>query len=178
MRFFDWYKQVELLIIENDMFIGTVLKSLEIEDLVCCDRVCRPCFLARSFIGSGDAYSSFYVAGDRNFATNGVTSSKGSDKFYEAPEDLVDSVDNLIQSPRNESENLGSGNLPRSEILSLKPPSFKRTAGLLPTDAIQTKRQDNELSETLDSFVKAQIIIYDQTSPRYNNTDKQVGICI
>ena len=30
------WKQVELSIRANDMFIGTVLKSLEIEDLVCC----------------------------------------------------------------------------------------------------------------------------------------------
>jgi vacuolar protein sorting-associated protein 13A/C len=176
LEVFYRYKQVELLIIENDMFIGTVLKSLEIEDLVCCNRVSRPCFLARSFIGSADANSSLYDGGDQNFDGNDVTPSEGDDSFYEAPENLIDSVDYPIQSPRNKSEHAGSQNLHRSEILSLKPPSFSRIAGLLPTDAFQTRRQDIELTDTLDSFVKAQIIIYHQNSPRYSNIDNQVGI--
>jgi vacuolar protein sorting-associated protein 13A/C len=170
------YKQVELLIIEKDMFIGTVLKSLEIEDLVCRNRGSRPCFLARSFIGNADANSSSYDVEDQNFDGNNVTPSEGDDKFYEAPENLIDSVNHSMQSPSNKSEYPGSQNLHRSEILSLKPPSFSRIAGLLPTDAFQTRRQDIELTDTLDSFVKAQIIIYDQNSPRYSNIDNQVGI--
>ncbi|XP_065619172.1 uncharacterized protein LOC112023786 [Quercus suber] len=167
--------QVELSIIENDMFIGTVLKSLEIEDLVSCNRVSRPCFLARSVIRSAASHSSFYDAGSHSFESNNVTdsnnatSSEGDDNFYEAPENLVDSVDYPMQSPRNESG---------SEILSLKPPSFDRMAGLLPTDALQTKSQEIELTDTLDSFVKAQIIIYDQNSPRYNNMDNQVKVTL
>lgn len=155
------------------MFIGTVLKSLEVEDLICRNKVSRPCFLARSFIGSTDANSSFYDVGDQS--TDNCVTPSGDDKFYEAAENLVDSVDNPPWSPKNESECLGSSNLPRSEILSLKPPSFNRISGLLPTDAIGTKRQDIELSDTLDSFVKAQIIIYDRNSPGYNNIDNQVG---
>lgn len=174
--------QVELSIIESDMFIGTVLKSLEIEDLVSCNRVSRPCFLARSVIRSAASHSSFYDAGSQSFESDNVTDStyqkndatdsnnatpsEGDDNFYEAPENLVDSVDYPMQSPRNESG---------SEILSLKPPSFDRMAGLLPTDALQTKSQEIELTDTLDSFVKAQIIIYNQNSPRYNNMDNQVG---
>ncbi|XP_042953951.1 uncharacterized protein LOC122290372 isoform X2 [Carya illinoinensis] len=168
--------QVELSIIENDMFIGTVLKSLEVEDLICCNKVSCPCFLARSFIGSTDANSSFYDVGDQS-ADNCVTPS-GDDTFYETAENLVDSVDNPPWSPKNESECLGSSNLPRSEILSLKPPSFNRISGLLPTDAIGTKRQDIKLSDTLDSFVKAQIIIYDRNSPGYNNIDNQVTVTL
>lgn len=148
------------------MFIGTVLKSLEIEDLVSCNRLSRPCFLARSVIRSAASHSSFYDAGSQSFESNNATPSEGDDNFYEAPENLVDSVDHPMQSPRNESG---------SEILSLKPPSFDRMAGLLPTDALQTKSQEIELTDTLDSFVKAQIIIYDQNSPRYNNMDNQVG---
>ncbi|KAK9984845.1 hypothetical protein SO802_034370 [Lithocarpus litseifolius] len=160
--------QVELSIIENDMFIGTVLKSLEIEDLVSCNRLSRPCFLARSVIRSAASHSSFYDAGSQSFESN-ATPSEGDDNFYEAPENLVDSVDHPMQSPRNESG---------SEILSLKPPSFDRMAGLLPMDALQTKSQEIELTDTLDSFVKAQIIIYDQNSPRYNNMDKQVKVTL
>ncbi|KAE8055526.1 hypothetical protein FH972_012359 [Carpinus fangiana] len=170
--------QVELLIIEKDMFIGTVLKSLEIEDLVCRNRVSRPCFLARSFIGNADANSSFYDVEDQNFDSNNVTPSEGDDKFYEAPENLIDSVNYPMQSPSNTSEYPGSQNLHRSEILSLKPPSFSRIAGLLPTDAFQTRRQDIELTDTLDSFVKAQIIIYDQNSPRYSNIDNQIRVTL
>ena len=155
------------------MFIGTVLKSLEVEDVVCGNRVSRPCYLARSFIRSAAAHSSFNDAGNQNIDSSDVTSSEGDDKFYEAPENLVDSVDYPMQSPKNESEYL---NLPPSDILSLKPPSFNRIAGLLPTDALQMRKQEIELTETLDSFVKAQIIIHDQNSPRYNNTDNQVDI--
>lgn len=152
------------------MFIGTVLKSLEVEDLICRNKVSYPCFLARSFIGSTDADSSFYDVGDQS-ADNCVTPG-GDDMFYEAAENLADSFG---CSPKNESEYLGSSNLPQSEILSLKPPCFNHIAGLLPTDDIGTERQDIELSDNLDSFVKAQIIIYDRNSPGYNNIDNKVG---
>lgn len=140
------------------MFIGTVLKSLEIEDLVCCNSTSRPCFLARSFVQSSDSHS-FYD----QFDNNNSTPSEGDDKFYEAPENLVD------------SEYLSSQNSLSLENSSFKPPSFSRIAGLLPVDTVQAKTEDIELMDTLDSFVKAQIIIYDQNSSLYNNVDTQVG---
>lgn len=159
-------KQVELLIKGNDMFIGTVLKSLEIEDLVCCNRASQPCYLARSFIGSMDSPSSFDDAGNQICDSNVLLPNEGDDKFYEAPEDLVDSADCQMQSP---------GKLLQFGKSSLKAPNFDRISGLLPNDALQSKMEDEELIESLDSFVKAQIVIYEQNSPLYNNLDKRVG---
>ncbi|KAH7549714.1 hypothetical protein JRO89_XS13G0070800 [Xanthoceras sorbifolium] len=170
--------QVQLSIRENDMFIGTVLKSLEIEDLVCFNQVSRHCYLARSFIRSEDAHLSFDDTGNKSFGTNDLAQSEGDDKFYEAPETLVDSVDQTMQSPQNKSKHLSSQTSFPSENLSLKTPSFSRIAGLLPDDALQNRTESIELTETLDSFVKAQIVIYDQNSPLYNNIDKMVTVTL
>lgn len=163
-------KQVQISMRANDMFIGTVLKSLEIEDLVGNNGVSRPCYLARSFIGSSDKI--------QNFDNNDLTPSEGDDKFYEAPENLVDSAEYTMKSPQSTSEHLSSHCLLLSENLSFKTPSFSRIAGLLPDDAIGGGMDDTQLTETLDSFVKAQIVIYDQNSPLYNNVDKRVGISV
>lgn len=155
------------------MFIGTVLKSLEIEDLVGIHGVSRPCYLARSFIHSSDAHLSSDEPAIRSVDSNDLTLSEG-EKFYEAPEDLVDSADHAMQSPQTVSKNLSfwlpSGNL------SLKTPSFSRVAGLVPDDTVENRIEDAEVTKTLDSFVKAQIVIYDQNSPLYYNIDKRVGI--
>ncbi|WCJ20748.1 hypothetical protein M5689_002962 [Euphorbia peplus] len=131
--------QVELSMRENDMFIGTVLKSLEIEDLVC------------------DVIESFN--------NNNRTGSEGED-FFEASENLVD------------SEYLTPKNSLSFDNVWLKPPSFSRVTGLLPTGTSQKKTQDIELDKTLDSFVKAQIIIYDQNSLLYKNMDMQVTVTL
>ncbi|XP_037495569.1 uncharacterized protein LOC105636609 isoform X2 [Jatropha curcas] len=157
--------QVELSIRENDMFIGTVLKSLEIEDLVCCSGISRPSFLARSFIRSADENSSLEEAGSHSFDNDNVTPSDGEDKFYEASEDIVDFE---YLTPRNA--------LPFDA--SLKPPSFSRLAGLLPSDTVQNNMEGVELTDTLESFVKAQIVIYDHNSPLYNNIDMQVSVTL
>ncbi|KAL5551261.1 hypothetical protein UlMin_001437, partial [Ulmus minor] len=162
--------QVEVSLRANDMFIGTVLKSLEIEDLVTRSSRSQPYFVARSFIGNTDAHSTFNDARNLSFDSNDVETSEGDDKFYEAPDNLADSVDNSMQSPR-----ILSGNLSRS--FSLKPPSFTRIAGLLPRDDLQTMKEDDEQTD-LDSFVKAQILIYDRSSPRYNKIDKKVTVTL
>lgn len=155
------------------MFIGTVLKSLEIEDLVSCSSVSRPCYVARSFIGSTDA-STFDDARNQSFENNDAGTSEGDDKFYEAPENLADSSDYPMQSPRTISGNLSDQKLLRSESLFSKLPSFTHIRGLLPRDVLQTTKEDVDHTDTLDSFVKAQIVICDQNSPRYNNIDTQV----
>lgn len=144
------------------MFIGTVLKSLEIEDLVCCNGISRSSFLARSFIRSEEHSSSLEQAGSKSFNNNNVTPSEGEDKFYEASEDLVDPE--CLASPISH---------PFEDAL-LKLPTFTRISGLLPVDTVQNRMEDVELTDTLDSFVKAQIIIYDQNSSLYNNIDMQV----
>lgn len=158
------------------MFIGTVLKSLEIEDLVSFSGASRPFYLARSFIGSSDAHLSFDDTEFQNIDNNNPTPSEGDDKFYEAPENLLDSVDLTLTSPQNISKYLSSQNLLSSENLSFKTPSFRHIAGLLPDDALQNRMEDTVLTETMDTFVKAQIVIYDQNSPLYDNIDRRVGI--
>ncbi|KAK4844286.1 hypothetical protein QYF36_018501 [Acer negundo] len=170
--------QVQLSIRENDMFIGTVLKSLEIEDLVCFNQVSRHCYLARSFIRSEDAHLSSDDTENQSFDTNVLSQSEGDDNFYEAPETLVDSVDQTMQSPQNIFKYLSSQTSFPSENLSLKTPSFSRIAGLLPDDALQNKMENVELTETLDSFVKAQIVFYDQNSSLYSNIDKRVTVTL
>ncbi|KAK9266873.1 hypothetical protein L1049_027132 [Liquidambar formosana] len=160
--------QVELSIRGNDMFIGTVLKSLEIEDLVCCNSVSHPCYMARSYIGIAEAPSSFDDAGIQTFDSNDLSQGEGDDNFYEAPENLVD-VDCQMQSAVNL--------LPLAKS-SMKPPSFARISGLLPVDTLQTRWEDIELTDSSDSFVKAQIIIYEQNSPLYNNLDKRVIVTL
>lgn len=168
-------KQVQLSVRSNDMFIGTVLKSLEIEDLVGIHGVSRPCYLARSFIHSSDAHLSSDEPAIRSVDSNDLTLSEG-EKFYEAPEDLVDSADHAMQSPQTVSKNLSSQIWLPSENLSLKTPSFGRLAGLVPDDTVENRMEDAEVTETLDSFVKAQIVFYDQNSPLYHKIDKRVGI--
>ncbi|KAJ7944655.1 pleckstrin-likey (PH) domain-containing protein [Quillaja saponaria] len=171
--------QVEISIRENEMLIGTVLKSLEIEDLVCYGQISQPCYLARSFIGSGDGHSSFCDSKSQCVESSDRVSSEADDKFYEAPETLVDASDYSMQSHGSTSERHSSSPyLSQSNFISLKPPNFDRTSGLLPDDTLPASTEDIELVDTLDSFVKAQIIICDHNSPRYNSTDKQVIVTL
>lgn len=148
------------------------MRSLEIEDLVSGDSGSRHCYIARSFIGNADAHSTFDGARTQSFEHDDITAGEGEDKFYEAPENLVDSAD----SPQTLSGRLSRQNFFRSENSSLKLPSFTRIAGLLPGDVFQTSKEDIEQTDSLDSFVKAQIVFYDQTSPQYTNIDKQVSV--
>ncbi|XP_031385571.1 uncharacterized protein LOC116199374 isoform X2 [Punica granatum] len=168
--------QVELSLRANDMFIGTFLKSLEIEDLVSKSSASQSCYLARSFIGNVDASSSFDDA--KNLDTDERTVSEGDDKFYEAPENLLDPTDSPLPSSVNVTENEGPVSISQSQKMFLKPPSFCRIAGLLPYDTSWSTHENIELTDTIESFVKAQIIIYDQNSPLYNNIDKQVTVTL
>jgi vacuolar protein sorting-associated protein 13A/C len=65
-----------------------------------------------------------------------------------------------------------------SGLPSLQPPAFSRIPGLLPDSEIKTVGFTSEGSGTSDSFVKAQIVIYDQQSLQYNNLDTRVNISI
>ncbi|KAK6251014.1 hypothetical protein SCA6_005019 [Theobroma cacao] len=168
--------QVELSIKGNDMFIGTVLKSLEIEDMICCNTVSRPCYLARSFIRSADAQSLLDDAEKQNLESK--SPSEGDDKFYEAPESLVDPAECTTPTPRKAYEFGSLQKFLSSEKTSLTTLTFSRVSGLLPEDNLLLRREDIGLSDTLDSFVKAQIVIYDQNSPLYNNIDMQVTVTL
>lgn len=137
-----------MLIRGQDMFIGTVLKTLEIEDLVCHNRVSQPCYIARSYFGN------VHTKPSDNNIENGSQDCKnstpeGDDEFFEAPEDLIDFIEPWKSS--------------------MKVPSFDRLAGLLPDG-----RNKSDENESLNNFVKAQIVIFDHSSHSYNNIDTQV----
>lgn len=166
--------QVELSIRSNDMFIGTVLKALEVEDLVCCKGMSQVCFLARAFNKNADTS---YLLGDTEIPTHARNDSnqcEGDDEFYEASENLNDSVDSPM-SPADAVEYASSQNISQLGSSALKAPSFTRIAGLLPSDVTHTEAGSMEVTDTLDSFVKAQFVIFDQNSPLYTNVDNQVS---
>ncbi|CAI0538916.1 unnamed protein product [Linum tenue] len=152
--------QVELSLRDNDLFLGTLVKSMEIEDLVCRNGVTRPRFLARSFVHSADGYA-FSESSDNQSPDNcNSAPSEGEDRFYEVAENLADNDD------------LVSPNSAGSKISLVKAPSFSRIAGLLPGG------ENLEPTHTLDSFVKAQITIYDKNSSLYNNIDTEVKLTL
>lgn len=135
------------------MFIGTLLKSLEIEDLVC-GRTSQRCYLARSFI---QGFEDSVVSEETRQSGSGDFSTEGDDKFYEAPEDLPETD---FMTP---------------EVSVFKPPNFSRVPGLLPDSSFQSTADKSGHTNELGSFVKAQIVIYDQNSPFYSKTDKMVS---
>ncbi|XP_076943882.1 uncharacterized protein LOC143614277 [Bidens hawaiensis] len=154
--------RVELSIRASDMFIGTVLKALEVEDLVSCKGLNQPCYLARSFIRHADAPPVFRTIENQ---------SETDDQFYEAPESLNDPVDSPGYGFEYSSSLL-------SERTILKTPSFSRIAGLLPDDARHAGENNLEVTDTLDSFVKAQIVFIDSNSVFYDNIDKRVTVTL
>nr|XP_043638921.1 uncharacterized protein LOC122610015 [Erigeron canadensis] len=160
--------RVELAIRANDMLIGTVLKVLEVEDLVSCKGALQPCYLARSFIRQADAPSVFQTIEDQSCGGSDKNQSEADDRFYEASDSLNDPVD----SPTHEFEHTSSGRV------ILKTPSFSRIAGLLPDDVSQTGDKNLEATDTLDSFVKAQIVFIDSNSVFYDNIDKRVTVTL
>ncbi|KAG4987653.1 hypothetical protein JHK85_030636 [Glycine max] len=176
---FSYSYQVEVSIRDNNIFVGTILKSLEIEDLVCgSQRWSQPCFLARSYIGTADENLLFYNTMTRDVESGGLIPTETDDKFYEAPETLADSVDYPMQSPGGTSEYPSSSpSKIQFNYSSLELPKFSRITGLLPSDT-PSIRKELELNDTLESFVKAQIIIYDQNSAQYKNIDKQVIVTL
>ncbi|URE38072.1 vacuolar protein [Musa troglodytarum] len=163
--------RVELSMREKNIFIGTVLKSLEIEDQFCHEGGKTPRYIARSFINSEEAtalhnLSSFTDIGADKIKNNSFKKSD-SEKFFEALDDLDDLVDNFS----------GQDSFP-SPKLSLKPPSFCRIPGLTPDAELQTWSLNLNRNDMLDSFVKAQIVIYDQSSSHYNNLDNKVMVTL
>ncbi|KAK9698879.1 hypothetical protein RND81_08G137700 [Saponaria officinalis] len=154
---------VEIAIKENDMFIGTILKSLEIEDLVCEGKSERH-YMARSFIRGLDVT---LVSEDTNQGrSDNDISTEGDEQFYEASESL----------PETDSPSQSSGRL--SPVSAFRPPGFNRMPGLLPDASFQSTEEMVGKIDELNSFVKAQIVIYDQNSPLYGSTDKMVVVTL
>lgn len=177
---------MELSLRAGDMFIGTVLKALELEDLVCYSGVSQdqPLYLARSFIRSTDEPSIFNGTEGQTCNKIERNQSEGDDSFYEASETLNDPGDSpklslgnvaeYLSSQKSLSEYLSSQKSLSTEKSILKPPSFHRIDGLLPDIMLQTRHDHVDVTDDLESFVKAQIVIIDQNSLLYDSIDKQV----
>ncbi|KAL2233063.1 UNVERIFIED_CONTAM: hypothetical protein Sindi_1486300, partial [Sesamum indicum] len=162
--------QVELSMRADDILIGTVLKALEIVDLVRLNGTSQISYLARSFIRNADLPSLLDNIEIPTQASNVFSQDEGDDEFYEVSEELNDSVPD---SPGDEMEYLNSRITKQADSSDLKAPSFTRVAGLLPFDVTHTEAGQMRVTDALDSFVKAQIVIFDQNSSLYSNVDKQ-----
>ncbi|MQL82370.1 hypothetical protein Taro_014851 [Colocasia esculenta] len=165
--------QVELSVRQNDLFIGTILKSLEVEDLFCFKGMTKPRYLARSFIKSKNdtALNSslfFSDGGDHKFSSSDQSQLDGEESFFEASDKLSDFVEPAFQPQEDACTDSSDMVSFPSSSSSISAPSFNRVPGLLP-DSKSKNSMDLEKSKTLDSFVKAQIIIFDQDSPLYNS---------
>ncbi|CAA0838075.1 pleckstrin homology (PH) domain-containing protein [Striga hermonthica] len=167
---------VELSIRENDIFIGTVLKALEVEDLVC-RKGTSQLYIARSFITNVAAPSLLENSVSITHESSDFNQSEGDDEFYEAPEDLSDLAGSPM-SPDDEMKAMSSGSITQSENNDSKAPSFTRVAGVLPRDATRMEAGQEGVTDALGSFVKAQIIIFDQHSPLYSSVDTKVVVTL
>ncbi|ERN15489.1 uncharacterized protein LOC18443778 [Amborella trichopoda] len=168
--------QVELSIREHEMFVGVRLKALEVEDLYGLKDGSPPRFLAKSFIESNvNASTNSSLSADAgNAGRTGIydqNENDGDDKFFEASE-------NLVESSETNTEYLSAQRSFPDDIFLKEPPSFNRITGLLPDAGLQNQSESLESSGNIDSFVKAQIAIYDPDSPLYINVDKQVTVTL
>ncbi|GJM91504.1 hypothetical protein PR202_ga07880 [Eleusine coracana subsp. coracana] len=161
----------------GNLLIGTILRSLEIEDQYCYPGSPMPRFLARSFINSMQTQE-VPSPGRKNSAGSKGTPLKKSDSeenFFEAPDDF-DEFETPMVKERTISDYFSTQNFLPTSLPSLCPPEFSRIPGLIPDSEIGTVGFTLDGSNTFDSFVKAQIVIYDQHSPLYNNLDNRVNI--
>lgn len=165
--------QVELSIRANSFLVGTVLKALEIEDLVC-RKGTSHVYVARSFIRNADAPSQLENTDSLAQTITDFNQCEGDDEFYEASENLNDSVGSPM-SPGDEMELMSSRHIKQSDNSYLEAPSFVRVTGILPFDVTHLEAGQKGVTDALDSFVKAQIVIFDQNSPLYSSVDKEVS---
>lgn len=158
----------------NDIFIGTVLKALEVEDLNYRKGTTQSFYLARSFIRNAETPSPLNTSEIPSEANNDLFSQyEGDDEFFEAPESLNDTIDSPME-PTVEAEDMVSRIVSESDWPDLKAPSFIRVGGLLPLDGAHLEAGQPGVTNALETFVKAQILIFDQDSQLYANVDKQV----
>lgn len=150
------------------------MRSLEIEDQYCCKELDMPRYLARSFVDNIETSRSSSSSLNQEIKRNSLSKSGSEDKFFEALEDL----DSLNDTPSSQKSMLKSFSTLRSlpsSIISLGPPNFCRVPALIPDIDLPTGSLNSEKSDTLHSFVKARMIIYDQRSPSYANIDNKVN---
>ncbi|KAK3153327.1 hypothetical protein QOZ80_2BG0170820 [Eleusine coracana subsp. coracana] len=171
--------QVELSMKGGNLLIGTILRSLEIEDQYCYPGSPMPRFLARSFINSMQTQE-VPSPGQKNSTGSKGTPLKKNDSeenFFEASDDF-DEFETPMVKDRTISDYFSTQNFLPTSLPSLCPPEFSRIPGLIPDSEIETVGFTLDGSNTFDSFVKAQIVIYDQHSPLYNNLDNRVVVTV
>jgi vacuolar protein sorting-associated protein 13A/C len=178
MFFFSfWNKQVELSMKGGNLLIGTILGSLEIEDQFYYPGSPVPRFLARSFINSMQTQELPSPSRKNSAGPRGTQLKKNDseENFFEASDDF-DEFETPVHQERTISDYFSTQNFLPTSVPSLQPPTFNRIPDLIPDTELQTGGFTLDDSGTFDSFVKAQIVIYDQDSPQYNSLDNRVNI--
>jgi len=194
--------QLEFVVRKNDMLVGAVLQTLEIEDKYH-GHVSYSCrYLARSYIKQESK-----VKKERNFSTResiGETKkltigsdnnswktgpskpkltpqdSSGDERFFDANDESgYESSSSTFSLHRRSSSSdtaVKFYDAQEGEDDNDEPPSFKREAGLLPGAASSSQDEyDLTENEELKSFVKAQVIMTSPESLTYASIDKEVS---
>ncbi|KAL6906369.1 hypothetical protein ACP4OV_003970 [Aristida adscensionis] len=171
--------QVELSMKGGNLLIGTILRSLEIEDQYYYPGSPVPRFLARSFISSMQTQEVPSLGRKNSAGPKGSPLKKNDseESFFEASDDF-DEFETPMLKERTISDYFSTQNFLPTTLPSLQPPTFSRIPGLIPDSELQTVEFTLEGSGTFDSFVKAQMVIYDQHSPQYNNLDNRVVVTV
>ncbi|KAG0473500.1 hypothetical protein HPP92_015357 [Vanilla planifolia] len=160
--------EVELSIREDVIYIGTLLKSLEIVDQYQFSTMALPRYLARSFIQNSNEAMSHQLSTGSYGQPN---QSDSEDKFFEASDEL----DDVIEFPTKQNDRSFSAWASSPSLRSsMKPPSFSRISGLLPSSEITNAMTNTQNNDTIDSFVKAQLLIYSNGSPCYHHFDNRL----
>ncbi|CAM6084054.1 unnamed protein product [Calypogeia fissa] len=179
--------KVEFAMKTYDMSVGAVLQALEIEDKLNGHASPSCKYLARSYIKTPKTANTPRMNGKANNSGRRRTqnlpplrhgkkklASSESDRFFDAEEDL-DSEDSSTESHRyTRSWNSLSKFFDAEEGDVDEPPTFERTAGLLPVIGSSGKDREVIQDEGLKNFVKVQVIMCSQESPDYADVDKQV----
>lgn len=171
--------QVELSVKGGNLLIGTILGSLEIEDQYYYPGSPVPRFLARSFINSMQTQEVPSPSRKNSAGPKGTPLKKNDseENFFEASDDFDEFETPMLQE-RTISDYFSTQNFLPASLPSLQPPTFSRIPGLIPDSELQTVGFTLDGNDTIDSFVKAQIVIYDQHSPQYNNLDNRVVVTV
>lgn len=187
---------------KNDMLVGAVLQTLEIEDKFHGHVSYSSCYLARSYIkqegkvkeernlqigGSKGGTKHLKSGSGNNPWTIGPLKPKltpqdssGDERFFDANDDSgyesSSSSSSLHRRDSSSDAAIKFYDAQEGEDDHDEPPSFKREAGLLPGSA-SSRQDDYDVTdnEELKSFVKAQVIITSPESPTYASIDKEVS---
>ncbi|CAD6212089.1 unnamed protein product [Miscanthus lutarioriparius] len=171
--------QVELSMKGGNLLIGTILGSLEIEDQFYYPGSPVPRFLARSYINSMQTQELPSPSRKNSSGPRGTQLKKNDseENFFEASDDF-DEFETPMHRERTISDYFSTQNFLPTSVPSLQPPTFNRIPDLIPDTELQTGGFTLDDSGTFDSFVKAQIVIYDQHSPQYNSLDNRVVVTV